>query len=109
MFITRIEFNELKKKVKEQEIMLERYKRSGCSKGIEEYIKNVLDEKVEYSRYAAIDILRILPETYVLGRSHNRWYCKDSTDSWSDVVYYKTAAEACANVYVKLLKERGRE
>ena len=97
---------------KEQEITLERYKRSGCDSSVEEYVKKVLDKKVEYSRYTAIDILQLLPEEYILGKSHDWWYCKDSTDSWDDIVYYKTAEEACANVYEKLLngdRHKGRE
>jgi hypothetical protein len=92
---------------KEQEITLERYKRSGCDSSVEEYVKNVLDRGVEYSRYTVIDILQLLPEPYILGKYRDWWYCKDSTDSWGDVVYYKTAEEACANVYEGLSKERG--
>ena len=55
------------------------------------------------SRYTAIDILQLSPEEYILGKSNDWWYCKDSTDSGSDIVYYKTAGEACAYVYEELL------
>lgn len=70
---------------------------------VEEYVKNVLDGGVEYSRYTAMDILQLLPEPYILGKYHDLWYCKDSTDSWGDIVYYKTAEDACAAMYEKLL------
>ena len=93
----------------QQEITSERYKQFGCDSSVEEYVKNLLDKKVEYSRYTAIDILQLLPEEYILGKSHDWWFCKDSTDSWSDIVYYKTAKEACSNAYAKLLKGDGRK
>ena len=99
--------DKLKRKDSQEEITSERYKRSGCASSVEEYVKNVLDRGVEYSRYTAIDILQLLPEPYILGKYQDWWYCKDSTDSWGDIVYYKTAEEACANVYEGLSKERG--
>lgn len=59
-----------------------------------------------YPAYMTMELLLLLPEVYVLGRSHNKWYCKETTDGWSDVVYYTNPAEACAHCYINIIKEK---
>ena len=57
-----------------------------------------------YPAFSLTELLQALPESYIIGKINERWYCKDYSDTYADVIYYKTAVEACAEAYIKVLK-----
>ena len=66
-------------------------------------------KNIDYPAYTLEEILHKLPEGYILSQYSNTWYCKYSEDEWSNTIFYKSAVEACAYAYIRVLKEAKRE
>lgn len=62
-------------------------------------------DRVAYPAYTLEEILNALPKKCILGQIEKGWYCKTYSDSYFNVQYYKSAIEACAHAYIRVLKE----
>jgi hypothetical protein len=71
---------------------------------------SVLDRTC-YPAYSIEEILNLLPDEYILGRTNNEWYCKSFSESFSDVMYYAHPILACAYtaIFVAEVKTRKAE